>query len=96
MCLDGDQMTHDKTARRAPVAFFAAGPARLLVARVVADCDGNVTAASVVLRLDRSTLHRLLSRDQLRLDAADRIAVTLGRHPSELWPEWFAAQEVSR
>ena len=96
MCLDGDQMTHDKTAGRAAVAFFAAGPARLLVARVVADCDGNVTAASVVLRVDRSTLHRLLSRDRLRSDAADRIAVALGRHPSELWPEWLSAQEVSR
>lgn len=95
MCLDGDQMTHNRTARRAPVAFFAAGPARRLVARVVADCDGNVTAASVVLRVDRSTLHRLLRRDRLRSDAADRIAVALGRHPSELWPEWFAAQEVS-
>ena len=43
-----------------------------------------------VLQVDRSTLHRLLSRDRLRSDAADRIAVTLGRHPSELWPEWFA------
>ncbi len=89
-------MTHDKAAGPAPVASFAAGPARLLVARVVADCDGSVTAASDVLRVDRGTLHRLLRRDRLRSDAADRIAVALGRHPSELWPEWFAAQEVSR
>jgi lambda repressor-like predicted transcriptional regulator len=52
-------------------------------------------AASVALRVDRSTLHRLLNRDQLRSDAADRIAVTLGRHPSELWPDWFADEQVS-
>ena len=76
--------------------FFPAEPARRLLARVVADHDGNLTAASAVLQVDRSTLHRLLSRDQLRSDAADRVAVTLGRHPSELWPEWFADEQVSR
>ena len=76
--------------------FFPAAPARRLLARVVADCDGNLTAASLALRVDRSTLHRLLSRDRLRSDAADRIAVTLGRHPSELWPEWFDDGQVSR
>ena len=76
--------------------FFPAAPARRLLARVVADHDGNLTAASAVLQIDRSTLHRLLSRDWLRSDAADRIAVTLGRHPSELWPEWFDHEPVSR
>ena len=76
--------------------FFSAAPARRLLARVVADCDGNLTAASLALQLDRSILHRLLSRDRLRSDAADRIAVTLGRHPSELWPDWFADEPVSR
>ena len=85
-------MTGNST-RSAP--FFPAAPARRLLARVVADCDGNVTAASVALQVDRSTLHRLLNRDRLRSDAADRIAVTLGRHPSELWPEWFAEKPVS-
>jgi hypothetical protein len=86
-------MRHEDTRR---TAFFPAAPARRLVARTVADCDGNLTAASVMLRGDRSTLHRLLSRDQLRSDAADRIAVTLGRHPSELWPEWFADDPVTQ
>ena len=86
-------MTYDSTNR---AAFFPAAPARRLVARAVADCDGNLTVASVALRGDRSTLHRLLRQDRLRSDAADRIAVTLGRHPSELWPEWFADEGVSR
>ena len=82
------------STRGAP--FFPAAPARQLLARVVEDFDGNLSAASVALRVDRSTLHRLLSRDRLRSDAADRIAVTLGRHPSELWPDWFADEPVSR
>ncbi len=82
------------STRGAP--FFPAAPARRLVARVVADCDGKLTAASLALGVGPSTLHRLLSRDRLRFDAADRIAVTLGRHPSELWPEWFADEQVSR
>jgi lambda repressor-like predicted transcriptional regulator len=86
-------MTRNRT-RSAP--FFPAAPARRLLARVVADCDGNLTAASIALHVDRSTLHRLLSRERLRSDAADRIAVTLGRHPSELWPEWFADGPMSR
>ena len=86
-------MTRNRT-RSAP--FFPAAPARRLLALVVADCDGNLTAASLALRVDPSTLHRLLSRDRLRSDAADRIAVTLGRHPSELWPDWFADEPVSR
>ncbi len=82
------------SARGAP--FFPTAPARRLLAEVVADCDGNLSAASVMLRVDRSTLHRLLSRDRLRSDAADRVAVMLGRHPSELWPDWFADEQVSR
>ena len=76
-------------------SFFPAAPVRRLVARAVADCDGNVAAASAVLRVDRGTLHRLLTRDRLRSDAADRIAVTLGRHPSELWPQWFADEQTA-
>ena len=86
-------MTHNAT--KTP-SFFAAAPAQRLLARAVADCDGNLTATSVALRVDRSTLHRVLNRDRLRSDAADRIAVVLGRHPSELWPEWFADEQLTR
>jgi len=85
-------MTQVSTTR---TPFFPAAPARTLLARVVANCDGNITAASAALQVDRSTLHRLLNRDQLRSDAADRIAVTLGRHPSELWPEWFTDEQMA-
>ncbi len=86
-------MTHNAT--RTP-SFFEAAPAQRLLAQAVADCDGNLTEASMALRIDRSTLHRVLSRDRLRSDAADRIAVVLGGHPSELWPEWFADEQVTQ
>lgn len=90
-------MTHHTTGRRpAPAGFFPAAPARRLVARAVAECDGNLSAAAVTLRLDRGTLRRLLVRDRLRSDAADRVAVCLGRHPSELWADWFNAPEGER
>lgn len=29
----------------------------------------------------------------LRAANADRLACALGRHPSELWPEWFAVAD---
>lgn len=62
-----------------------------------ASCDGNLTAAgSAALRVDRGTLHRLLTRDRTRSVTADRIALTLGRHPRELWPEWLAEERASR
>jgi transcriptional regulator of acetoin/glycerol metabolism len=51
-------MTQVSTTR---TPFFPAAPARRLLARVVADCDGNLTAASLALQVDRSTLHRLLT-----------------------------------
>ncbi len=79
-------MTHNVT--RTP-SLFTAAPAQRLLAQVVADCGGNLAEASMALRVDRSTLHRMLSWNRPRSDGADRIAVALGRHTSELWPEWF-------
>jgi lambda repressor-like predicted transcriptional regulator len=35
-------------------------------------------------------LQRVLAKRSVRSDTADRIAVALGRHPWELWPEWFS------
>lgn len=64
-------------------------PAQAALRRLL-DGHADLSALADVLRLDRSTLHRLLRGDRLRYDAADRIAIALGRHPYELWPEWFA------
>jgi lambda repressor-like predicted transcriptional regulator len=39
--------------------------------------------------VNRRTVQRFRSRRWVRRDAADRIAAAMGRHPSEIWPEWF-------
>jgi hypothetical protein len=36
----------------------------------------------------------VLRGKRLRDDATDRIAVSPGRHPSELWPEWLCATDA--
>lgn len=41
------------------------------------------------LCIDRRTLQRILVKSAVRGDTADRIAIALGRHPSELWVDWF-------
>jgi lambda repressor-like predicted transcriptional regulator len=78
---------------RAGTTFLPAAPAQRLLREQAVVQDGDLSALAEVLRLDRSTLYRVLGRDRLRYDSADRIAVCLGRHPSELWPEWFPADE---
>lgn len=69
--------------------YFPAAPAlRLLRAR--ADRDNvPLTELGQRLRLPRRTLHRVLASSNVRWDTADRLAVALGRHPSEIWPGWF-------
>ena len=68
---------------------YPAEPARDAVTRLARARQQSTSDLAVALGLDRSTLQRLFTRPQLRYDAADTIAVALGRHPSELWPDWF-------
>ncbi len=77
-----------------PVTFPAEPARQLLLAR--ADVH-NITLTELgdILGLPRRTLHRLLASPRLRWDAADRVAVALGRHPSELWPGWFDRQTAA-
>lgn len=81
--------TDNQQTTQALGSFFPAGPAQLAVARLADNLQADATELGEVLRLDRSTLYRLMRRRRLRYDAADRIAIALGRHPSELWPDWF-------
>ena len=85
--------TQDQQMPRQRRRFFPAGPAQLAVARLAMDLQADATDLAAVLRVDRSTLYRLGRGGRLRSDAADRIAVALGRHPSELWPDWFAPRD---
>ena len=80
-----------QTSIGAGPTFLPAAPAQRLLRQQAAHQAGDLSALAQVLRLDRSTLYRVLGRERLRYDTADRIAVGLGRHPSELWPEWFLA-----
>lgn len=68
--------------------YFSSRPVHAVLHRKV---QAGVDLASLagVLRVDRSTLYRVLSRDRLRYDTADRLAIALGCHPCGLWPDWF-------
>lgn len=42
------------------------------------------------LGVTRRTTHRYFAGDgMIREEQADRAAEVLGRHPSEIWPDWF-------
>ncbi|HEV2890301.1 MAG TPA: helix-turn-helix domain-containing protein [Frankiaceae bacterium] len=69
---------------------FPAEPARRALRALLADRQDSIVATAAAIGVDATTLHRLFTRDVIRYDAADRVAVALGHHPSELWPEWFA------
>jgi lambda repressor-like predicted transcriptional regulator len=69
--------------------WFPAEPARRALRRLAAARDDSICAIAANIGVDPCTLHRLFTRDRIRWDAADRIAVALGYHPCQLWPEWF-------
>jgi lambda repressor-like predicted transcriptional regulator len=75
--------------------YFPAEPARRALRRLAAETDSTVCALADNLGVDRSTIQRLFSRDRLRWDAADHIAVALGCHPCQVWPEWFDGLEAA-
>ena len=41
------------------------------------------------IHLDEVTARNVFRRRWLPWDRADQIAIALGQHPSELWPDWF-------
>lgn len=49
---------------------------------------GNVSVLARALGVDRAQAARWRN-DGLPLDSADRVAVLLGKHPAEVWPEWY-------
>jgi lambda repressor-like predicted transcriptional regulator len=75
---------------------FEADPARRLLRRLAVERDLSLGELAELLRLDRCTLHRLQHRDWLRSDTADRIAVAAGRHPSEIWPDYYSTDDFLR
>jgi lambda repressor-like predicted transcriptional regulator len=79
------------TVRRSVCRWYSTEPLILVLSRKCSDTPLSTLALQV--GLDRRTLERVRSRHRLRSDAADRISVALGHHPSELWPEWFSAED---
>ena len=59
-----------------------------------AERDIGIVDIAVAAGIDRCTLQRLCTRERLRYDAADNIAIALGYHPCQLWPEWFPTKEI--
>jgi len=71
--------------------YFAADPARARLETAARNRGLAIVALSVELGIPRRTVCRILAGSRIRWTTADRVAVALGHHPSELWPEWFAA-----
>lgn len=50
--------------------------------------DGRVSTLAEAVGVTPRTVHRWLAKGMTE-EAADRAAVRLGRHPVEVWPDWY-------
>jgi hypothetical protein len=50
---------------------------------------GNVSVLARALGIDRAQVARWRGHG-LPVGSADRVAVAVGCHPAEVWPEWYA------
>lgn len=71
--------------RRSPEAFDG-GRVLDLVDPLGEHSDAEIAARTGV---ERTAVWKWRHGGMLRATTADRVAVRLGRHPAELWPEWF-------
>ncbi|MHB8342291.1 MAG: helix-turn-helix domain-containing protein [Mycobacteriales bacterium] len=69
--------------------YLPAGPARDVLESLAMRRGQSVEELAVGLGLDRRTLYRLMASERLSVHVADRFAVACGRHPVEIWPDWF-------
>ena len=76
------------TRSRRSQRWFPTEPLRSLIELRRRDGFG-LNAIALDAGISRRRLQRAVAREVLRSDAADELAIALGRHPSELWPEWF-------
>ena len=68
-------------------------PARELAKKF--DPETSVIAIAQALNTKRSTVYKWFQNDTMLTQcAADRYAVKLGMHPSEVWTDWFALEAV--
>jgi lambda repressor-like predicted transcriptional regulator len=76
--------------RRSDAVRFSTRPVLDRLQQRAAKSGVTFTELWNVLGLPRRTMHRVVRSEGLRWDTADRVAVAMGHHPSEIWPEWFA------
>lgn len=68
-------------------------PAKELVRKF--DNNASVITIALALETKRSTVYKWFQNDTMISQwAADRYAVKLGLHPSEVWADWFALEAV--
>jgi hypothetical protein len=79
-----------ESARPQCGGWYDAAPLIVELRRCAQRREQSIVDLAQELRIDRRTLQRVLAKRSVRSDTADRIAIGLGRHPGELWPEWFA------
>jgi lambda repressor-like predicted transcriptional regulator len=65
----------------------AARQPRLPLEPLVQRC-GSASALARATGIERTQLARW-RRDGVPLDSADRVAIAVGRHPAEVWPDWY-------
>lgn len=73
-----------------PCSKFPAEPARQALITLARRRHLSVTDAARDIHLDQLTARKLFRSRWLPWERADQIAVALGRHPSELWHNWFS------
>ena len=76
--------------RRYDVRTF---PAKALVRKF--EPNTSVITIAQALDMKRSTVYKWFQNDTMITQwAADRYAIKLGMHPSEVWLDWFALEAV--
>jgi lambda repressor-like predicted transcriptional regulator len=69
--------------------YFEAGPARARLETAARNRGLPIIHLASELGIPRRTVCRIIAGSRIRWSTADRVAIALGHHPSELWPHWF-------
>ncbi|MHB8339558.1 MAG: hypothetical protein ACYDB7_00050 [Mycobacteriales bacterium] len=75
---------------------FAAAPLQRLLAREMCRRHIGLEQLAGELHLSLRRLQHILGQRNLHAATADTLAIALGHHPGELWPEWFGVPAVPR
>jgi len=76
-------------------AQFPAEPARRVINAFASERRITLAEAAGQLHLDAALVQAVFHRRWIPWEAADAIAVALGHHPCDLWPEWFPPEPTA-